>query len=744
MAGISPHRIYSQTPPPRGSPTTDSAPSSPHPLSSTAASSPIVHKVPTNILNIYGATYSGIHVYEMLCKNVAVMRRKSDSWLNATQILKVAQIEKGKRTKILEKEIMTGQHEKVQGGYGKYQGTWVPFGRGVEIARQYNVENLLQPLIDFEPPPEGHEDMTPTKEQVNAAQKEMMRKSGVGMKKEEPRIKRKKYDSVLELTPNAEGRSVSPDVEVLSRDGSPGRKRQRLDDGFANPTRHRAAIMQMFVETDPDYKPDLLTRPPPDLDVNIVIDDLGHTCVHWAAALARMSILRLLVERGADVRRPNNLGESALMRSVLVTNNYDSQTFMDLLDYLHPSITHIDSKGRTVLHHIATTAGMKGRSQASRYYMECTLEWIARRMDGAFSSLVNIRDKEGNTALNIAARIGNRNLMIQLLDVGADPLLPNFCHLKPADFGFDDLIADKSGRGGVEREGKDGRAQIADGVSGTKIVYPGISPSADDAMREGRLTHADGSFAALSTSWDEGMRSKFDQLQLTQQNLVEITRQLADVRRQNETLRKQNRMIPEMEERIKNLEKCLGDQVVMDVLKEVGGGEKDEGKWDGTGDVKMSEGGGEAPKSDTSPNGEPTDFVGGLVVLQAKAEPSAMNDTQAPPPPPPTTPPTTTAASLTAADLQQQVIRLKTELATKERAEQRLVKELVQLRSKSTEQEMRCKRIIAACCEVEVGEVDELLGPLMKAVEADREVGVDVRDVAGFLGRIRCVGERND
>jgi len=52
------------------------------------------------------------------------MRRKDDSYLNATQILKVAGIDKGRRTKILEKEIINGQHEKVQGGYGKYQGTW--------------------------------------------------------------------------------------------------------------------------------------------------------------------------------------------------------------------------------------------------------------------------------------------------------------------------------------------------------------------------------------------------------------------------------------------------------------------------------------------------------------------------------------------------------------------------------------------------------------------------------------------
>ncbi len=73
---------------------------------------------------VYGAIYSGVGVYEMSCRQVAVMRRRYDKYLNATQILKVAGVDKGRRTKILEKEVQTGQHEKVQGGYGKYQGTW--------------------------------------------------------------------------------------------------------------------------------------------------------------------------------------------------------------------------------------------------------------------------------------------------------------------------------------------------------------------------------------------------------------------------------------------------------------------------------------------------------------------------------------------------------------------------------------------------------------------------------------------
>lgn len=37
-------------------------------------------------------------------------------WVNATQILKVAGVHKSARTKILEKEVLNGIHEKIQGG----------------------------------------------------------------------------------------------------------------------------------------------------------------------------------------------------------------------------------------------------------------------------------------------------------------------------------------------------------------------------------------------------------------------------------------------------------------------------------------------------------------------------------------------------------------------------------------------------------------------------------------------------
>lgn len=100
------------------------------------------------------------------------MRRRSDGWLNATQILKVAGFDKPQRTRILEREVQRGVHEKVQGGYGKYQGqllryyipeilliycpgTWVPLDRGRELAVLYKVEGLLDPMLNFRPATES-------------------------------------------------------------------------------------------------------------------------------------------------------------------------------------------------------------------------------------------------------------------------------------------------------------------------------------------------------------------------------------------------------------------------------------------------------------------------------------------------------------------------------------------------------------------------------------------------------------
>jgi len=103
---------------------------------------------------IYSATYSGIPVYEYQFGpdlKEHVMRRREDNWINATHILKAAGFDKPARTRILERDVQKDVHEKIQGGYGKYQGTWIPLDHGEALAQRNNIYDRLRPIFEFQP-----------------------------------------------------------------------------------------------------------------------------------------------------------------------------------------------------------------------------------------------------------------------------------------------------------------------------------------------------------------------------------------------------------------------------------------------------------------------------------------------------------------------------------------------------------------------------------------------------------------
>ncbi|KAF9293270.1 hypothetical protein BGZ74_011784 [Mortierella antarctica] len=536
---------------------------------------------------IFKATYSGVPVFEMICKGIAVMKRRSDSSLNATQILKVAEFDKPQRTRILEREVQTGEHEKVQGGYGKYQGTWVPFERGVMLCREYNVESLLRPLLEYQlteqsPPlapkhitattfrmkkskdPQTPKIRKPKKSSSLLPKSTMDEHRGLGLPThmfdqndddmstselemdeldEGYNQRRRHYHSDVSMdettsllsarsrtpspleplhdfsssemsdhgvSPNhhrhllsvessprvPKRRTVSGDDRYLHQHGaslfrhelrhthlSPdqfGQKRARSPLSHGNTmqeTIHRMAhhslegsgprhlpsvprspnfskrtqeksvdrtdhqgryaevLLQYFI-ADSVSMPNILVNPPADLDFNLIIDEEGHTPLHWAVAMARTKVVRLLVQHGADVFRVNNQGQTALMRSVLFTNNFDMKTFPSLLEILQKTIFTIDNNDQTVFHHVASTAGMRGKVHASRYYMECLVEKLIQH-PSELASIINVRDSVGDTALIIAARVGNKKVVRLLMDAGADSKIRN-----KAGRNADDMLGD--------------------------------------------------------------------------------------------------------------------------------------------------------------------------------------------------------------------------------------------------------------------------------------------------------------
>lgn len=509
---------------------------------------------------VYNAIYSAVQVYECMVRGIAVMRRRVDSYVNATQILKVAGIDKGRRTKILEKEILPGKHEIVQGGYGKYQGTWIPLERGREIANQFGVASLLAPLFDYIPPtpsvshrmpgavpppvhrpfyspqgvssphfgspngipyhsmptphippqalPRGSSFLPPAfPPLLNASatpKATISRSQALGAPPQlhtaylypgspnpysSPRplmgpsvLKRPREDSATVAKKDmSDGRpTVGSSSKPPGNDGTkpPPSKRSRIDmsplswqrrisqvprqpnDTAANsgnksenahsPTiplknaKRRAFITSISHDDDPAPIIQLLKRNDTvgSNGVDTIIDEQGHTALHFAASLSRLSLAQALVENEADVCRGNNAGETPLMRCVLSLASFKAQTFPDLLNCLAGSIRTVDLSSRSVLHHITLVAGVKERAGAAQYYMECILGYVARnqREDSALSKLVNSKDIHGDTALNLAARIGNQILLRNLLDVGADTDLCNNLGLRPIDFGPLDMV----------------------------------------------------------------------------------------------------------------------------------------------------------------------------------------------------------------------------------------------------------------------------------------------------------------
>lgn len=621
------------------------------------------------------------------------MRRRSDGWLNATQILKIAGVDKGKRTKVLEKEILTGEHEKVQGGYGKYQGTWISYKRGREFCRQYGVEDILRPLLDYDVSSDGtggqgegqHE--TPTKEQAMAANRKRFYNPSFG---EPPRPSSGTLTNGTLFSGSTASAALSainkaarlnspaprpgsnfrrPDdpfpggsQQSMVSDGSfhadgkyhdsgysthvngePPRKRLRADstDGMAPHGLPMDASMRSATPTEPNESflydttmtsqehtngnGDPVALPPlpspnteeqqekmalildlfaenagrtdyashPALqqlsgeDLNTPLDASANNALHWAATLAKVPLLKLLVQRGANIHRGNAAGQSPLISAVLVNNSWERSCFPDMLELLGGLIEVRDSQGRTILHHIAVSSGINGRGKSSKYYLEALLEFLVRiGRDGGSTSaaaatiannmqalngdvsmhqgpqnptkgsvslirflshIVNARDKAGNTALNLVARIGNRSIIQQLLEIHADPALPNYKGVSAKDFGVGVGI-DHSSQSFTQQSNGAPSTHAADAVAGTQDTMPDTQQ--DDAA--GTADQVEDQSQSLLASMTEMLnQSLASHKDLLKQKSEEIDRLNAQIKELSNFQKAELDKVAEMKERVR-------------------------------------------------------------------------------------------------------------------------------------------------------------------------------------------------
>lgn len=365
-------------------------------------------------------------------------------------------------------------------------GTWVPFERGIELSAQYKVDHLLKPIFDYVPlsgdsPPPAPKHMTAASNKPRAAPQRQGAQNHVAIPPR-PSFPRQTEVAQTHFPEPIYSQQTAPpmpesDEEELSgasdaeSDGSTtqsshsrtgsisssahgtsadefnhanGRKRKHEEitrpydpQQTSRPlSKYSQDLLDYFVQSKVEDLPGVLLHPPADFDVNAPIDDEGHTALHWASAMGRMNVVRILCELHADIFIPNNEDQIPLVRSIMFTNNFDNRCFADLIAYLRPSIMHRNKSGRTVFHQIAIMTSHRSKWNASKYYLESLIKDVcptsSQEQQHRLRSILDFQDVNGDTAVTICARNQARRFCRVLVRCGANTSIPN-AHDRTAD-----------------------------------------------------------------------------------------------------------------------------------------------------------------------------------------------------------------------------------------------------------------------------------------------------------------------
>ncbi|KAL6708628.1 Transcription factor mbp1 [Coniothyrium glycines] len=407
---------------------------------------------------IYSATYSNVPVYECNVNGNHVMRRRADDWINATHILKVADYDKPARTRILEREVQKGVHEKVQGGYGKYQGTWIPLEEGRALAERNGVLPKMRAIFDYvpgdrSPPPApkhataSSNKMKPPRQSAAAASRnsknnayslENMQSFVTASQShvsEEPYEGSQLRSQIFrDETPDNDtviSESMLGDHDLLdaSQYSIGGRKRKRETDQMSLLDQQHQIwadqLLDYFMLLDHESAVSWPV-PPDSINLDRPIDEKGHAAMHWAAAMGDVGVVKELIHRGARIDCLSNNLETPLMRAVMFTNNFDKETMPNMVKIFQQTVHRTDWFGSTVFHHIAATTSSSNKYVCARWYLDCIINklsetWIPEEV----TRLLNAQDQNGDTAIMIAARNGARKCVRSLLGRNVVVDIPN-------------------------------------------------------------------------------------------------------------------------------------------------------------------------------------------------------------------------------------------------------------------------------------------------------------------------------
>lgn len=496
-------------------------------------------------------------------------------------------------------------------------GTWVPIERGLALSKQFNVEDLLRPIIDYvptavsPPPAPKHIVAPPTKkkkdplmgpatsstpapklsvslsqtqqQQAAAAQRKQAAVAAQAQAQAQahaqamaqqalpstPDDRERSGDESMTDSPSASSSASATPSPIESVAGSdPGLKRKfnpepgafldqqpsaqrpRIDGvPVENPDVYTDIILNYFI-TETTTIPSILVNPPADYDPNTRIDDDGHTALHWACAMGRVRVVKLLLSAGANIFFVNNAEQTPLMRSVMFSNNYDVRKFPELYELLHRSTLNIDKSNRTVFHHIADVALSKGKTHAARYYMETILSRLADYPQ-ELADVINFQDEDGETALTLAARARSKRLVKALLDHGADPKVQNRDGKSAEDY----ILEDERFRSSpIHRTGAN---PIASSSTAPQLYHSVAAQAAGGKCIADATSH----FETLAKAFESELQGKERDIVQANALAVHVEAEDTEAQRQIIQLRSQVHALHEKRARVAELEQSLRDQV---------------------------------------------------------------------------------------------------------------------------------------------------------------------------------------
>jgi len=299
----------------------------------------------------------------------------------------------------------------------------------------------------------------------------------------------------------------------------------------------------------------------------MAIDDDGHTSLHWACAMGRIRVVKLLLTAGADIFKVNKAGQTALMRSVMFANNYDVRKFPELYELLHRSTLNIDNSNRTVFHHVVDVAMTKGKTHAARYYMETILNRLAD-YPKELADVINFQDEDGETALTMAARCRSRRLVKLLIDKGADPKINNHDGKNAEDYIYEDERFRSSPAPALHPSTASTYRDPQSVFPPTaNTVYTYVPPNHErppvhhSTSAQRASTRCVGDMASmldsLAASFDQELRDKDRDMAQAQALLKTIQAEILESQSSVRQLRQQTESLPDVKRRLEELEGAL-------------------------------------------------------------------------------------------------------------------------------------------------------------------------------------------